>query len=475
MLVRMLRRRPTPARSAWRRRGDDAGAALVPVLVVMVVGFLVVTLVGAAAMFATQATQRDAERAQAFIAAESGRDAALSRLVSGTCTPTVTGTDPVFTATVHAVSGATPTGAGGHPAACPGASTTHVVIRAEGTAGSGATLIVEAVYEWQQPIVRLGGSVGGSGGFSALASTYSGDLVIRSGNFDCTVAAAMNGDVYVLSGNANILGLCLFGGNLYVSGNVTGIGLITGRIVAHGSVSPLVIATGGRSSGPFTPTADVLRERTEWFDLNETTVWPGFTTAATLSGTCNTVATRDEIVDLLQTSGAPIVIDATACTDRIDLGTAFTSITMRRDAVLLVDQGFRFASGTLGSASGRKLYVVQTNTSLDPAHPAPHCASRPGIEITVSSAFLSSMPDMLVYSPCSVVASGAAAVNLLSSFRGQIIAPPSSSWNLLASTTCRPFHIPGLLDLVCDVSAGGSGPGGSTPGSLGALLSQTER
>ncbi|ALJ18742.1 hypothetical protein [Microbacterium sp. No. 7] len=470
--------------------GREDGAALVAVVVVMVVGFVVVSLVGVAAMFSMQSTQAEAGRVRALVAAESGRDAMLGALTSGGCAvTTLTGTEPTFTARVFPVSvpagGGLPSSTVGLVERCPDASTTHVVISSEGTADR-QSVTVDAVYEWkvEREVTRLGGSVGGGSGFTVLASAfYEGDLVIRSGDFNCDLALPLlnhfDGDVYVLNGNARILGFCSLSGDLYVSGDVTGVGTVSGRIVAGGSISFLVFSAS-KSNGPFDPPAEELLERTQWFDLNEATAWPGFTTELTLpAATCNSPAVRGQIVDLLNGSGGKIVIDTSACIDQIDLSPAFlssTSVTVKRDVVLLVNNGFRFASGWL-SGGGGKLYVVQTNTSADPENPAPRCEGRTGITLTASGGW-GGWPETLVYSPCGVTVSGAGGVNILSGFKGQIIAPTSGSWNILATRTCARFTIPGLFDLVCDLSdAGSSGGTGGTGGASapGALVRQTER
>ena len=61
------------------RRNDD-GAVLVTVVVVMLVGFVVATVIAASVLFTIRSNVSNTDRTQAFISAESGRDAALASL-----------------------------------------------------------------------------------------------------------------------------------------------------------------------------------------------------------------------------------------------------------------------------------------------------------------------------------------------------------------------------------------------------------
>ena len=59
---------------------DDDGAVLVTVVVVMLVGFVVATVIAASVLFTIRSNVSNTDRTQAFISAESGRDAALASL-----------------------------------------------------------------------------------------------------------------------------------------------------------------------------------------------------------------------------------------------------------------------------------------------------------------------------------------------------------------------------------------------------------
>src|SRR5690606_16359125 len=103
-----------------------------------------------ATMFAITSTKTSADRTQALISAESGRDAVLADLTSGHCVTTHSGTAPDYTATVYVSAAATaPRDSTGLAVGCPGADTTFVVIRSEGRA-DGETATVDAVYPMQR-------------------------------------------------------------------------------------------------------------------------------------------------------------------------------------------------------------------------------------------------------------------------------------------------------------------------------------
>ena len=62
------------------RRDDEAGAVLVAVVVVMLVGFVVAVAIAGSVVFTIQANVSNRSSTQAFIAAESGRDAAVAQI-----------------------------------------------------------------------------------------------------------------------------------------------------------------------------------------------------------------------------------------------------------------------------------------------------------------------------------------------------------------------------------------------------------
>src|SRR5690348_9737775 len=88
-----------------RSRANDDGAILVTVIVVMFVGFIVAATIAASIMFTIGANDSNQDRTEAFIAAESGRDAAVAAVTAGCTSTTVTGSDPTYATQIYSTSG----------------------------------------------------------------------------------------------------------------------------------------------------------------------------------------------------------------------------------------------------------------------------------------------------------------------------------------------------------------------------------
>lgn len=250
---------------ARARAADDDGAVLLTVLMVMLVGFVVASVIASAVIFTISFNTTDRNRLQAFTAAESGRDAAVAELhsstgcTSGTTTLSHSGSDPIYTSTIYATSSATqPTSDSGLTASCPTSSSTFVVIKSTGSTTDGTTATIDAVYPW---VVTYQQQAGGvltyfSNGVTTQSSSYTGDLVVRSGNYGCTNAGTINGNIYVTNGNANFSSACTVNGNVWASGNVTSSSqnlTITGQIKAGGYVSLASDGYNYKCSGVPTP------------------------------------------------------------------------------------------------------------------------------------------------------------------------------------------------------------------------------
>lgn len=219
--------------------GDD-GAVLVTVVVVMFVGFLVAATIAASVVATITANSANKSSTSSFIAAESGRDAAMSNLASsiddGTVdcaavnlTDSMSTTELTYTYEVRVTDVASPAptdyDALGEPAeTCPTLSTKYVVIRSTGTAG-GVTSTVDSVYPWNVvPDTQPAGTVAYfDGQFKATKTTYEGDLVIRdSGDYECNNSAgdSIKGDLWVLRGSVRVTGPCEVTGSIYAYGLV---------------------------------------------------------------------------------------------------------------------------------------------------------------------------------------------------------------------------------------------------------------
>jgi hypothetical protein len=222
------------------RRADDEGAILVTVVVVMLVGFIIAATIAATVVFTIGANDTNKDRTGAFIAAESGRDVALSHLASAIDDATVDCSKVVlhdlvdagapqyeFWVRVTDVSTPVPTDYDSLSAAnevCPDKDTKYVVIRSTGSV-DGATSTVDSVYPWNVvPETQPAGTLSYfDGEFKATKSTYEGDLVIRgTGDYECNNSAGdkIEGDLWVLRASVRVTGPCEVTGSIYAYGLV---------------------------------------------------------------------------------------------------------------------------------------------------------------------------------------------------------------------------------------------------------------
>ncbi len=229
-----------------RAPGDDAGVALVVVLILMFLGAIAASAVAMMVMTTIQSTSSNKVATQEYVAAESGRDAAVATVAQGikagdgtlACSSGVAvapGTASTYSygATVRwATDTETPekwptiaSGADSY-SACPTASSNYVVIHATGTVpGGGHTSEVDSAYAWSlQPDTRPAGTLAYfDGQFTATKSTYEGDLVIRgTDNYKCNNGAgnALKGDLWVTNASVEVTGDCYITGSIYAYGFV---------------------------------------------------------------------------------------------------------------------------------------------------------------------------------------------------------------------------------------------------------------
>ncbi|MFE4725374.1 hypothetical protein [Microbacterium sp. NPDC056736] len=206
--------------------------ALITVLVVMLVGVVIALTVAASVIFTMSANTANKSRTQAFVAAESGRDAALAHL-AGTCDaalfPLTSNGDLEYSATIGVISKADVVLYGqpsrstdsGVATGCPGEETAFVVITSTGTGPNGSQTTVDAVYPW---IVTWEQQAGGVLAYFAngvsLRGTYAGDIVVRSGPYTCAADGTLVGDLYVTRGTATFSRDCTVHGDVWSYGDV---------------------------------------------------------------------------------------------------------------------------------------------------------------------------------------------------------------------------------------------------------------
>ncbi|GAT71639.1 hypothetical protein [Microbacterium hydrocarbonoxydans] len=265
---------------ARARSGDDTGAVLVAVVVVMLLGFLVAVTIAGSVVFTIQANVGNRSSTQAFIAAESGRDAAVAQLGAAissngrtfTCsagTLTGSGTNPTYTFTIYwTPSDTAPTSHldAGLSSTCPTGEPGHVVINAVGTDAAGGRAEIDAVYPWDYKDEQQAGGVLAyfAGNVTSTVSNYTGDLVVRSGSYTCVNEGTINGDLYVTHGSVTLSRECTVNGSIWVRDNVDASSQrieVTGEIRAGGDVT---FTSNGTKLGatpapaPPAPNGDIL-------------------------------------------------------------------------------------------------------------------------------------------------------------------------------------------------------------------------
>jgi hypothetical protein len=424
-----------------RARREEDGAVLITVVLVMLVGFIVASIVAASVMFTIRANAVNKSQTQAFIAAESGRDVAVASM-SACSTTHFTGTDPTYDTRIYHsdTDGVQPTTSDGLPEGCPTSATDYVVIKSAGTGPNGTTSTIDAVYPWQVTYSQQPGGVVTyfSGGFTAGVSHYTGDLVLRDGDFTCNNGATLTGDLYVLTGNVSFSNDCTVQGDIWSNGyvkNGSKNAKITGSITSNGYVS--LTANGGTSVGKdinamgdvtltdqgtntakvggnvtsrttpvigshwtisgtgvpnvqgipgFTPTFDPtlawLRAATKWIDFSNASGW-----GAAYGSTCNLLNNNPNptITTLLQTAGNPLVLDFTNCTvngnGQMTVSISLGNVTLARDVVFIVKPGATMKvdlNGQLTAPSGtRQLLFIHSDasTAYQNGEPAPDCGN----------------------------------------------------------------------------------------------------
>ncbi|GAA5204602.1 hypothetical protein [Microbacterium jejuense] len=244
MLVVNKRLRPTDA-------SDDMGAVLITVVVVMLVGFLIATIIAASVLTTINVNADNRRHTQAFVAAESGRDAAVAAMSDGCVAADMTGSgaSPTFTYNIRTTAGAQPSDYDAlTDANCPTISTTYIVIRSTGTGPNSTSATVDSVYRWSATYSDVPGGVVTyfSGNVSQGVSHYTGDLVLRNGDWSCTVGGLLEGDLYVLNGTVTLSNDCTIKGDIYAKGKVKGTSQnwhVQSRTSPNGWVSPGNIVT----------------------------------------------------------------------------------------------------------------------------------------------------------------------------------------------------------------------------------------
>ncbi|MEV7632548.1 hypothetical protein AB0N64_09080 [Microbacterium sp. NPDC089318] len=254
MLV--IRRRPVRAVGQYPKPDDDRGAVLVVVVILMLVGVVAATAIAASVVFTIGANVDNRSNTQAFIAAESGRDAARAQLTQAidsngdlhcnAATLVGTGTSPNYSFTIHSTTDAArPSSAtdAGVSQTCPTLASKYVVIRATGMGPGGDAATIDSVYPWKITHIEqpAGTMAYFDGEFKATKSTYKGDLVIRdTAPYTCNNDSMIDGDLWAVKGNVVLSTGCQITGSIYAFGTVTSSSsdiTIGGDIIAGGQIA----------------------------------------------------------------------------------------------------------------------------------------------------------------------------------------------------------------------------------------------
>lgn len=521
---------------ARRRSGDEDGAVLVTVIVVLFVGFLVASMIAASVMFTLRANSSNKGSTQAFVAAESGRDVVISQIANG-CAVTsalhAQGTTPIFTAdakvTASAVKPTSFTDAG-LTSTCPTGGTQFVVIRSAGTGPDGSATTIDSVYKWVSQYSNVPGGVVTyfSGSVTQGVAHYTGDLVLRDGDWSCNINGILDGDLYVLTGTVSLANGCVINGDIYSNGKVTsnsqswhinprpssqstgsvttnglvnldstGGTSIAGSINAKGDVTlggngtgtvggtvtstnalPNVNSswvTGAQSKSltdpVFTPTLAWLLAATQWIDLDASASW-----GSRYPTTCSMDSA--ELIAQISTAGPPLVVDFTPCPNNAplfngqNLGITIPNITVARDVVILSPAGKKFSvslNGTLlDDGNKRQLYFVHVDTN---ANHLPTCGNGNTQDQFDVAGSVDANLRVMVYAPCGL----GGTVN--ASFSGQLYADDTTHFISNSIYTCKPMTWPVVLpQLGCTIKGQGGVLENSTlTQSIGDRVYQSEK
>lgn len=487
-------------------RGDD-GVALIAVLLMMFVGVAAVSIIAGTVIYAIGSNSANKSTTQSFIAAESGRDAVLANVLASTCT--LTASNPMTGSNVppfyEASADVCPSNTAG----------STFIITSTGFDASGAKSKIVATYS---RLVTYENQPGGSlayfsGTFKLTKSTYTGDVVIRDGDYNCNSDSTIDGDLWVPKGSLEISAKCVITGSLYVrdgvnlksanssvgksvvaggditmsaggmvvgvdlvsNGNITvDAGQVNGKARAAKTVdvksNPQAIVQGGieqnLSPAPavFTPTLNDVWAMTAWVDLpTSKSVWGtdvDWVTYAPLPGakkndppTCTGDVTAS-VTKTLASGMNRVGIDYSACTT--DVTVTISSAALNRDVLFLVPSGVAMEvkiTGTVTSLQATPSQFFFIHGDANTTNPAPNCRAggSTGDAITVPATL---GVDVMFYTACGI----SKEPNL---FTGQYYAANdgNSHW-VQPAFTCKQMKWPPVIDLGCKLGqSAGSGTG----------------
>lgn len=506
--------------------GDSQdGVALVMVLVLMLVGFVIASLIAASVLFTFRANENNLSQTQAFVAAESGRDAMLAAVMANGCTKSISdSTNPTYRS-VSALFGADAAHLTDSCLSTTASATIQITSTGVGPDGDSTTVV--AIYQRLATFTNQpGGSLAYfSGTFKLTKSTYLGDVVIRDGTYTCNSDSTINGDLWVPRGGVVLSQSCDVTGSIYardaitVGGPKTTIGTtgvpgtgdvvsqngsitidtnngeIVGNVLSGGSVTlskgtvdgnvkakTTITGTGVTVKGTktasvtpspavFNPTLDAVYQMTNWLDLGvDPALWGTdvqWTTVANSATNCKANMTAVLAVPL-GSGKTRYGIDYRACTT--DVTVTLNAGNIKNDAVFLVPAAVEMnvtVGGSLtsvGAAATPQLFMIHADSG--PTTAGPNCGpspTNPVDELNLPGKSSTMTPYLMIYSPCGLdkVPNSASAISFTGQFYAADNETSTNHW-VQPDFTCRAMAWAPLINLGCYIKdATGTGDDGT--------------
>lgn len=517
MLVKLRNREPAhfDGRNGSHRTAES-GAALVAVIVVMMVGVIASVAIAGSVIFAIRTNVENKSDTQAFVSAESGRDMMLQAVIANPCTKSIADstTSPLY----RNVAARFGPDADHLTDACLSATVSSVIritSTGEGSDGSVTTVVSDyqrAVTYERQP----GGTLAYfAGQFKLTQSTYAGDLVIRTGDYNCNSTTAIDGDLWAPKGSIELSANCHVTGSVYAKGTVTTKGsgvLVDTDIVAEGEVvlestggtvggnamsgtrvtvkdmtvagnvqSPLApdikspglvggtVTTAPLPGDAFVPSLQAVYDMTTWVDFPSTRAAWGTDVDWRTPPSCTANITSTAAAALA--SGTTRVgIDYSACTSAVSI-TLDGSPTINHDVLFLVPPAAKMTvvvNALTTNSPDRQLFFIHADNVPNRAVTCPTSVGSGGDALDQAE---SGAAKIMLYTPC-----GISKEPKKDGFRGQYYSGDSGSTKLeQPDFLCEPMKWDPRIDLGCTLAEAPSGSGDIVTKLLPpALLTQTE-
>ncbi|MFF2485596.1 hypothetical protein ACFVSU_04300 [Microbacterium sp. NPDC058062] len=503
-------------REAKRDAGGENGAALVGVIVVMLVGVIASVVIAGSVIFASQANVANQDVTQAFVSAESGRDVMLAAVMANPCAKSIS--DSTASPQYEDVTAQFGPDVDHLTDAClstAAAAVIRITATGKGADGSKTTIVSDyqrAVTYEKQP----GGTLAYfAGQFKLTQSTYAGDLVIRTGNYNCNSTTSIDGDLWAPKGSIELSADCHITGSVYALGTVKTSGSkakVDKNIVAEGEIrlestngavggnvmsgmkvtvkdmtvagnvqsptapdikSPGLVAgtvtTAPLPSNAFVPTLEAVYDMTTWVDFPSTRSAWGTDVDWRTPPSCTANVTSTAAA-ALAAGTARVGIDYTACTTGVTI-TLSASPTITKDVLFLIPPGVKMSldiKGLSTDSADRQLFFIHADNVANRTVTCPTSVGSGGDSMTQLA---SGAAKVMLYTPC-----GITKAPKKEGFRGQYYSGDSGSTKLeQPDFDCQPMTWTPRIDLGCKLAEAPDGSGEIVTKLLPpTMLTQTE-